>query len=45
MCIRDRIYGHAYKPLPKVKVAASSAVSLADMKQMLGAGNPPANRR
>lgn len=39
------IYGHAYKPLPKVKVAASSAVSLADMKQMLGAGNPPANRR
>lgn len=35
------IYGHAYKPLPRVKVASSSAVSLADMKQLLGSGQPP----
>lgn len=35
------IYGHAYKPLPKVKVTASSAVSLSDMRQMLGSGKPP----
>lgn len=39
------IYGHAYKPLPRVKVAGSSAVSLADMKQMLGASQPPGGRR
>lgn len=39
------MYGHAYKPLPKVKMSASSQVSLADMKQMLGAGQPPASRR
>jgi malonyl-CoA O-methyltransferase len=39
------IYGHAFKPLPRVKVADSSAVSLADMKQMLGASQPPGSRR
>ena len=39
------IYGHAFKPLPRVKVADSSTVSLADMKQMLGASQPPGSRR
>ena len=39
------IYGHAYKPLPRVKVASSSAVSLADLKQLLGSGQPPGGRR
>ena len=32
------IYGHAHKPEPRVKVADTSAISLADMKQMLGTG-------
>jgi malonyl-CoA O-methyltransferase len=43
------IYGHAMKPLPRIKVSALSAVSLQDMRGMLkGAGqmrdpgNPPA---
>lgn len=31
------IYGHAYKPLPRAKVAATSAVSLSDMREMLTA--------
>ena len=31
------IHGHAFKPAPRVKVAASSAVSLDDMRGMLGA--------
>ena len=29
------VYGHAYKPQPKVKLEASSAVSLQDMRTML----------
>lgn len=29
------VYGHAFKPMPKVKVAASSAVSMQDMRAML----------
>ena len=29
------VYGHAFKPLPKVRVSASSAVSLQDMRSML----------
>lgn len=32
------IYGHAHKPEPRVKVADTSTISLADMKQMLGTG-------
>jgi malonyl-CoA O-methyltransferase len=35
------IYGHAIKPLPRVPMAAQSAVSLGDMRAMLG--RPPAN--
>lgn len=38
------IYGHAHKPQPRVKVADSSAISLSDMKQMLGAGRPAGKR-
>ena len=29
------VYGHAYKPQPKVRLEANSAVSLEDMKAML----------
>jgi malonyl-CoA O-methyltransferase len=32
------VYGHAHKGAPRIAVAASSAVSLADMRQMLGRG-------
>jgi len=32
------IYGHAFKPKPKVTVSPESAVSLRDMRQMLQAG-------
>ena len=32
------IYGHAYKPKPRVRVSASSAVSLQDMRAMLREG-------
>ena len=32
------IYGHAFKPKPKVAVSPESAVSLRDMRQMLQAG-------
>ena len=35
------IYGHAIKPLPRVPMAAQSAVSLGDMRAILG--RPPAN--
>ena len=35
------VYGHAYKPQPKVKLEASSSVSLQDMRTML---NQPRNR-
>lgn len=37
------IYGHALKPLPRVKVASESAVSLRDMRQMLASGQGHAN--
>ena len=30
------IYGHAYKPKPRIPLTGSSQVSLADMRQMLG---------
>ena len=33
------IYGHAYKPKPRVRVSASSAVSLEDMRAMLREGS------
>jgi len=29
------VYGHAYKPQPKVRMESSSSVSLQDMKAML----------
>ena len=38
------IYGHAHKPQPSVKVADTSAISLSEMKQMLGAGRPAGKR-
>ena len=34
------VYGHAYKPSPRPKVAATSTVSLGDMRDMLGAPRP-----
>jgi malonyl-CoA O-methyltransferase len=34
------IYGHAFKTMPKVKLAQSSTVSVADMRAMLRGGNP-----
>ena len=34
------IYGHAFKPAPRVRVEGSSAVSLQDMRAMLHAGRP-----
>ena len=34
------IYGHALKAQPKVKVSALSAVSVQDMRSMLGVGQP-----
>lgn len=37
------IYGHAIKPLPRVKVSEQSAVSLADMRQMLALAQGRAN--
>jgi malonyl-CoA O-methyltransferase len=36
------IYGHALKPLPRVKLGAQSEVSLQDMRSMLRRGAPPA---
>ncbi|MBS0507390.1 MAG: biotin synthase [Proteobacteria bacterium] len=36
------IYGHAFKPAPRVRVEGSSAVSLQDMRAMLHAGRPAA---
>ncbi len=35
------IYGHAFKPSPRVGLAPESAVSLADMRAMLQAGQRP----
>ncbi|HRN65194.1 MAG TPA: biotin synthase, partial [Alicycliphilus sp.] len=32
------IYGHAFKPAPRVRLEGSSAVSLQDMRAMLHAG-------
>ena len=32
------IYGHAYKPVPRIKVSAQSAVSMQDMRSMLAQG-------
>ena len=32
------IYGHAFKPAPRVRVSSSSAVSLQDMRAMLRKG-------
>ena len=34
------VYGHAFKPAPRVKLSASSAVSLQDMRAMLHGGRP-----
>jgi malonyl-CoA O-methyltransferase len=36
------IYGHAYKPTPRIKVSSQSAVSMQDMRAMLAQGRPPA---
>lgn len=33
------VYGHAFKPAPKVKLASSSAVSIEDMRTMLRSGS------
>jgi malonyl-CoA O-methyltransferase len=30
------IYGHAFKPAPRLKVSAESAISMRDMRAMLG---------
>ena len=37
------IYGHAFKPAPRVKLSAQSAVSLRDMREMLHRGPPGAS--
>ena len=34
------IYGHAYKPSPRIKVSSQSSVSMQDMRAMLAKGNP-----
>jgi malonyl-CoA O-methyltransferase len=36
------IYGHAFKPAPRVSLAAESAVSLREMRSMLQRGRPGA---
>jgi malonyl-CoA O-methyltransferase len=38
------IYGHALKPLPRLRAGEESAVSLADMKTMLGRDHRPGRR-
>jgi malonyl-CoA O-methyltransferase len=35
------IYGHAFKPAPRVKLAAESAISMRDMRQMLAQSRKP----
>jgi len=35
------IYGHAFKPAPRMRVSESSAVSLQDMRAMLQSGRGP----
>jgi len=37
------VYGHAFKPAPRVRVSSSSAVSLQDMRAMLHGGRPDAS--
>ncbi|MEN9886234.1 MAG: hypothetical protein RL758_812 [Pseudomonadota bacterium] len=37
------IYGHAMKPVPKVKVSSQSSVSLEQMRRMLASGQAKAN--
>jgi malonyl-CoA O-methyltransferase len=37
------IYGHAFKPTPRVSLSAESAVSLREMRAMLQRGRPPAH--
>lgn len=39
------IYGHAHRPEPRPKVAAQTAVSLQDMRQMLGSTRKPSDSR
>jgi malonyl-CoA O-methyltransferase len=34
------VYGHAFKPLPRARLAAQTEVGLEDMKSMLGRGRP-----
>jgi malonyl-CoA O-methyltransferase len=34
------VYGHAFKPVPRVKLAAQTEVGLEDMKSMLSRGRP-----
>jgi malonyl-CoA O-methyltransferase len=36
------VYGHAFRPLPKVRVASETAVPLADLRAMVRAGRRPA---
>ncbi len=38
------VYGHAYKPKPKMRISESSSVSLADMRAMLRGGRNPGLR-
>jgi malonyl-CoA O-methyltransferase len=35
------VYGHAFKPLPRARLAAQTQVGLDDMKSMLSRGRPP----
>ena len=35
------VYGHAFKPVPRVKLAEQTQVGLDDMKAMLSRGRPP----
>jgi malonyl-CoA O-methyltransferase len=35
------VYGHAFKPAPKLRLDAHSAVSLEDMRTMLRSGRKP----
>ncbi len=34
------VYGHAFKPVPRVRMASNSAVSVDDMRDMLRSGRP-----
>jgi malonyl-CoA O-methyltransferase len=35
------VYGHAFKPVPRAKLAGHTQVGLEDMKAMLGRGRQP----